>query len=674
MSQRQFWSCREGRSHQTLSPATPKDTLPPVEATHTSPCEPENRAVAVTTPSTVTLDGILRLVHSFWGYDTLRPLQEEAIRATLDGRDSVVVMPTGGGKSLCYQVPPAIAGRMDIVVSPLISLMKDQVDGLQACGYPAAAIHSGLTADERSTTMRDLRSGQLRLLFVSPERLVMPGFLHLLSQLDVRAFAIDEAHCISQWGHDFRPEYRQLALLQDRFPQASVHAYTATATERVREDIAAQLGLTNPAMLVGIFDRPNLIYRIVPRVDVYSQVLEVIRRHPDEAAIIYCLSRKDTEMMAGTLKSAGIKARAYHAGLSADQRRRTQEAFANESLDVVSATVAFGMGIDRSNVRCVIHATIPKSIEHYQQETGRAGRDGLEAECVLFYSAADIMRWKSLFERSAEELDEPEKFVAAQMLLLGEMRRYCTVPQCRHRVLSEHFGQAFLKPKCKACDICLDETDAAEEATEIAQKIISSVARLYRMSGISYGVGHHTDVLLGANTQAIRQRGHDKATTYGLLKGTPKKVLTQWIYQLLDQQLLSRSSGQLPVLELDEASWEVLRGNRKVHLMRTAIKMVKEANISTVSWDGVDRGLFEHLRSVRRDLAAKASAPAFVIFSDRTLRDLARRRPTQRHTFQAVHGIGDAKIKKFGKQFCQEINDYCSEHSLSADIVIDPPN
>ncbi len=643
-----------------------------METTQTSLNESEDRKATLASPSTASLDLILQLVHGYWGYDTLRPLQEEAIRATLEGRDSVVVLPTGGGKSLCYQIPPAIASQTHIVVSPLISLMKDQVDGLIACDYPAAALHSGMTADEKNETMRDLKAGKLRLLFVSPERLVMPGFLHLLSQLDIRAFAIDEAHCISQWGHDFRPEYRQLAVLQDRFPQASVHAYTATATERVREDIAAQLCLTKPAMLVGTFDRPNLIYRIVPRLDVHAQVIEVIRRHAREAAIIYCLSRKDTETMAGALKKVGINARAYHAGLSQSQRNSTQEAFANESLDVVAATVAFGMGIDRSNVRCVIHATMPKSIEHYQQETGRAGRDGLEAECVLFYSAGDIMRWKSLFERSAEDLDDAVHIIAAQTLLLEDMRRYCTVPSCRHCTLSEHFGQAYPEPDCKACDICLGETAAAEEATEIAQKILSSVARIQRLSGISYGIGHNADVLIGANTQAIRQRGHDQATTYGLLKGTPKKVLTQWMYQLFDQNLLSRSSGDLPVLELNEASWEVLRGNRKVKLMKTAIETVKETSISTISWDGVDRDLFEHLRNIRRELSEKSSVPAFVIFSDRTLRDLARRRPTELIMFKAAHGIGDAKVKKFGKRFCLEISDFCREHSLSVDIVIDP--
>ena len=325
------------------------------------------------------------------------------MRAGLDGRDSLVVMPTGGGKSLCYQVPAELAQRTDIVVSPLISLMKDQVDGLRECGYPAAALYSGMPLHAVQETEEQVAAGRYRLVFVAPERLLTPRFLQLIAPLKVRAFAIDEAHCISHWGHDFRPEYRQLAELKTRFPQASIHAYTATATERVRADIIEQLRLSKPVVLVGTFDRPNLVYRIIPRIDARAQVLEVLRRHPGQAAIVYCLSRNDTESMAEALKATGLRAACYHAGMEADARRQTQDAFSSETLDVVVATVAFGMGIDRSDVRCVIHAAMPKSIEHYQQETGRAGRDGLEAECVLLYSAADVLRWESLIEKSAAE-------------------------------------------------------------------------------------------------------------------------------------------------------------------------------------------------------------------------------------------------------------------------------
>ncbi|MCH7704812.1 MAG: RecQ family ATP-dependent DNA helicase [Planctomycetes bacterium] len=614
---------------------------------------------------------ILEQVRSYWGFNALRPMQEEAIQATLSGRDSVVVLPTGGGKSLCYQVPPVVADRTDIVVSPLISLMKDQVDGLRACGYPATAIHSGLSGEEKDRNARDLPTGRFRLIFVSPERLLTEAFLSFAERLNVRAFAIDEAHCISHWGHDFRPEYRKLATLKQRFPKASVHAYTATATQRVREDIAAQLHLRDPVMLVGTFDRPNLIYRVVPRLDVYSQVIEVVRRHDGEGIIVYCLSRKDTEAMADTLRNARIDARAYHAGLSAAERGRTQDAFARESLNVVTATVAFGMGIDRSNVRCVIHATMPKSIEHYQQETGRAGRDGLEAECVLFYSAADVMRWQSLIARGADGSDESERTIAAQTTLIEEMRRYCTVPKCRHRLLSEHFGQAYPRDDCEACNICLGETEGMEEATETAQKIISSVARVERISGMNFGVGHAVDVLLGADTELIRRRGHDQVSTYGILQGTPKKTLMNWVYQLLDQGLLERTVGTHPVLLLNDLSWEVMRGERTVHLIRTAARPVKKTRGAAVSWEGVDRGLFDHLRSVRRELADRDGVPAFVIFGDRTLRELARRRPTSAATFRTVQGIVDAKLTKFGDRFLREIETYCRAHELETDVTTD---
>ncbi len=358
-------------------------------------------------PAANSSERILSVVERYWGYDTLRPLQAEAIAAALAHRDSLVVMPTGGGKSLCYQVPPALDGSTDVVVSPLISLMKDQVDGLRTCGYPAACVHSGMTGDERREVERAAAEGKFRLLFVAPERVMTAWFMELLKRLNVRRIAIDEAHCISHWGHDFRPDYRQLASLRKRFAGASFHAFTATATPRVQGDIVNQLGLHEPAILIGRFDRPNLIYRIVPLVDRDAQAIEVVRRHANEAVIVYCISRKDTEATAAILQSQGIRAAAYHAGLSPDERHRTQEAFAEERLDVVVATVAFGMGIDRSNVRCVLHASMPKSIEHYQQETGRAGRDGLEAECVLLYSAADAMRRESLVEKSAEERPNP---------------------------------------------------------------------------------------------------------------------------------------------------------------------------------------------------------------------------------------------------------------------------
>jgi ATP-dependent DNA helicase RecQ len=611
----------------------------------------------------ISTDDILATVRRYWGYSELRPLQEQAIKAGLEQRDSLVVMPTGGGKSLCYQVPAELAQRTDIVVSPLISLMKDQVDGLRECGYPAAALYSGMPAHAIQETESQFVAGRYRLLFVAPERLLLPRFLHLAERVGVRAFAVDEAHCISHWGHDFRPEYRRLAEIKNRFPGASVHAYTATATERVRDDIVAQLHLKNPAVFIGTFDRANLVYRIVPRGDARAQVLEILQRHRREAAIVYCISRKDTESMAAFLQANGLRAAFYHAGMEPDERRRTQDDFAAEALDVVAATVAFGMGIDRSDVRCVIHAAMPKSIEHYQQETGRAGRDGLEAECVLLYSGADVLRWESLIEKSASEADAAPEIMGASRELLDHMRRLCSSVHCRHRKLSEYFGQAYAKANCEACDVCLNEVEGLADATVTAQKILSCVAR----AGERFGAEHIVDVLLGANTERIRRWRHEDLSTYGLMKGTARPTLTNMVYQLIDEGLLERTADERPVLRLNDASRQVLRGNRSVRLLQPKTK-IKKTRIDERSWESVDTGLFEKLRNLRRQLAAERSVPAYVLFSDATLRDMARVRPGSPSALLSIRGIGERKLADVGQQFLEAISIYCRENRLALDV------
>jgi ATP-dependent DNA helicase RecQ len=499
-------------------------------------------------------------LRKYWGYDSLRPLQREAIEAGVEQRDSLVVLPTGGGKSLCYQVPPLVAGRVDVVVSPLISLMKDQVDALRACGYPAIALHSGLSDVEQRQAIQDITNGKYRLLFVAPERLLTPWFLALVGRLGVSAFAIDEAHCISQWGHDFRPEYRRLAALKERFPEASIHAFTATATPRVRQDIIRQLRLDKPSVLIGDFDRPNLVYRVIPRAGLDEQVLDVIQRHAGEAVIVYCISRKDTERLADILRERGVNAAPYHAGMDARMRTRTQEAFAAEKIDVIVATVAFGMGIDRSNVRCVVHAAMPKSIEHYQQETGRAGRDGLEAECVLFHAPSDFRRWESILRRSEGEPSQAPEFIDAQVELVAAMQRFASSGECRHRALSRYFGQEYAAKSCGACDVCLGERQAPE---------------------------------VGVRTAKAEQAG----------------------------------------------------------------------------WEGVDRGLFERLRVLRRSIADERQVAAFIIFGDATLRELARLRPTTLTAFRNVKGVGERKLAECGPQFVAEITAYCREHGISGNVL-----
>jgi ATP-dependent DNA helicase RecQ len=608
-------------------------------------------------------DEILAQIERYWGYNEFRPLQEEAIRAGLKRRDSLTVLPTGGGKSLCYQVPPLLTDRLDVVVSPLISLMKDQVDGLRACGYPAAALHSGLSPTERFEAERFIASGDCRLAFVSPERILQSSFLELTRSADVRDFAIDEAHCISHWGHDFRPEYRQLARLKQIFPGTAFHAFTATATERVRSDIVEQLQLEDPAIHVGCFDRPNLVYRVVPSNQVRRQVESVVERHHDEAVIVYCISRADTERLATHLREKGVAAVHYHAGMDPDDRRATQEAFAREEVNVVVATVAFGMGIDRSNVRCVVHAAMPKSIEHYQQETGRAGRDGLEAECVLFYSAAASMRWRSLIEKSAEEVESSPELVEAAFDLLEHMRRFCTPGRCRHQTLSEYFGQEYT-PKhsqnsqesttngCGACDVCLGEGEELEDGTVPAQMILSCVARV----GQNFGAGHLSDILRGTLTDRVQQLGHDRLSTFGLMDSTTKTALTQMIYQLLDQGLIERTRGEFPVLQLNAVSWEVLRGQREVQLMPSSRrKKVKTTAHEAKSWDGVNRDLFENLRELRSELATERKVPPYVIFSDASLRDMARQQPRSVDSFLEVHGVGEKKLRDFGDLFLNRI-------------------
>jgi len=591
---------------------------------------------------------IAEVLSRWWGFDTLRPLQSDAIAAALAGRDSLVVMPTGGGKSLCYQVPPLVGETTDVVVSPLVALMKDQVDALEAIGYPAAALHGGMSPEERAAVRDRLAAGELRLLFTAPERLVNTGLLDLLARVGVKRFAIDEAHCISQWGHDFRPEYRQLALLRDRFPAASIHAFTATATPRVRDDIARQLALRSPATLIGTFDRPNLVYRVVPRADRVAQVLKILGRHRGEASIVYCLSRKETERLAARLAAEGLLARPYHAGLDARERHATQEAFAAETIDVVVATVAFGMGIDRSDVRLVLHTSLPKSLEAYQQETGRAGRDGLAAECVLLYSSADVFSWESLVRKSAaeSELDaaEQEKLCAAQAEHLHAMRRYAQAARCRHATLSEYFGQAYPAASCGACDVCLGETNSLPDATVTAQKILSCVARV----GERFGVRHVCEVLRGAKTEGVLRHGHDRLSTFGLLAHLEQRTAENLVHQLLDQELLARTPGDRPVVTLNDRSWEVLRGSREVVLLEPRAGKARTTQADADDWEGVDRDLFERLRKWRRRVAEARGKPAWTILDDKALRAIARQKPASPAALLRCKGIGEKRLADFG--------------------------
>ncbi|HXD97261.1 MAG TPA: DNA helicase RecQ [Candidatus Acidoferrum sp.] len=593
-------------------------------------------------------------VRRIWGYDRFLPLQEEAIGCVLDGRDSLVVLPTGGGKSLCYQAPAAHRRRLAVVVSPLIALMKDQVDGLRQAGVPAAVLNSSQTAAERSSVMRAVAGGGIQLLYLAPERLVMDGFLERLQRAAPAFFAVDEAHCISQWGHDFRPEYRQLRALRQAFPSIAVHAYTATATPQVRGDIVTELRLKDATVLVGSFDRPNLIYRVRPRTDRLGQVVAAIQRHRDQAGIVYCIRRSEVEELAAALTRRGFRAVRYHAGLTDEERRANQDAFVNERCDIVVATVAFGMGIDRSNVRYVIHTGMPKSLEHYQQEAGRAGRDGLEAECLLLVSGGDYGLWKSVM--SPDGAEPPP----GALRKLGEMYAFCQQAVCRHRALVTYFGQTYEREGCGACDVCLGETVQGADTSGVAAKILASVAELRGR----FGATHVADVLAGAGTGRISQLRHHQLAAYGSLRGEPKARVRGWIDQLLAHGLLARSDDEYPTVTLTEQGRAVLRGEGQAPTLTSAGAVrataadagapteAETADGRAVGDPGAyDRVLFEALRGLRRTIAEERGVPPYLVFSDASLRDMARLKPRTRETLLEVKGVGAWKSETFGERF-----------------------
>ena len=632
------------------------------------------------TSSTTTPDAdrlLADALHRVWGFSGFRPLQREAMHAILESRDSVVVLPTGGGKSLCFQAPAIVdtavvgadLGRfpggassaptsdrrgLALVISPLISLMKDQVDGLRVDGVAASYLNSTLLPYERDEVLASVRDDRCRLLYVSPERIAgegSQGLRRMLQQANLRFIAIDEAHCISQWGHDFRPEYRQLGRLREDFPGVSFHAFTATATERVRRDIVTELRLQEPLVLVGLFDRPNLVYRVLRRGNLHSQLLDILARHEGESGIVYCSSRKEVEALAEWLKGEGRSAVPYHAGLSDDVRSRHQEMFLDERVDIVVATVAFGMGIDRSNVRFVVHAGAPRSPAHYQQESGRAGRDGLPAECFLIYSGSDFVRWRQMLEANGEWNEGARS-------LLRDMERYAAGTRCRHRSLVEYFGQSYERDDCGACDWCLKELDAIADSRTLAQKILSCVARVKQ----TWGTAHVTDVLTGKATEKVVAARHHDLSTFGLLKEEAPVAIRGYIEQLVGDGLLAREGDPYPVLRLTPVGAALLRGDGDCVLYRE----VKPPSSRKRSRSGVrdsftvtvDSDLFEVLREVRLRLARERAVPPYVIFHDTTLREMVERRPKTIEELHEVYGVGAKKAADFGDLFLDAIRTF----------------
>ena len=581
-----------------------------------------------------------------FGYSEFRPDQQAIINTLIEGRDAFVLMPTGGGKSLCYQVPALHRDGVAIVVSPLISLMKDQVDALVVNGVRAAFYNSSLKAAEARQILAQLHAGELDLLYVAPERLLSDEFLARLKGMRVALFAIDEAHCVSQWGHDFRPEYVQLGQLRRLFPDVPMIGLTATADPQTRGDILARLGLQQAKCFITGFDRPNIRYTVIEKLKPFEQLRSFLEGRRGEAGIVYALSRKRVEEVADRLAAAGYKARAYHAGLADKERKQVQEMFLRDDLQIVVATVAFGMGIDKSNVRFVVHYDLPKNSESYYQDTGRSGRDGLPAEALLLFGYGDIAISRGLIEKNSNpEQKRIELHKLQAMVGFGEAQT------CRRRVLLGYFGERLSKD-CGNCDICLNPPETYD-ATVDAQKALSCVFRV----GQRFGVGHVVDVLRGAETQRVLDLGHDKLSTYGI---GAEKVADAWsslIRQLIHRGYLVQDVAAYSVLKLTEAARPLLRGEERLVLAKPRIRvkaLPKKGRLQTGDFD-YDDDLFDALRKRRKQLADAEGVPPYVIFGDATLAEMAAKMPTDEEKMLAINGVGKHKLRRFGSEFIDEI-------------------
>lgn len=594
-------------------------------------------------------DTLLTALKRNFGFDSFRPLQEDIIQDALAGRDVFVLLPTGGGKSLCFQLPALIREGLTVVVSPLIALMKDQVDALQANGIPATFLNSSLTAEKLRERWRELHQGEHRLLYVAPERLMTGDFLEILKKWKLGLIAIDEAHCISEWGHDFRPEYRELAKLRDEFPETPILALTATATERVREDIVRLLRLKEPRRFVASFNRPNLTYTVTPKHRPYHQVLSFLKARPNESGIIYCQSRRTTESLARHLMADGVKARPYHAGLDAAQRGRHQDQFLRDDANVVCATIAFGMGINKSNVRFVVHYDLPKNVEGYYQETGRAGRDGLPSQCLLLFNPGDAHKQNRFID---EKTDPREQAVARSQL--KDIVHYAETTECRRRFLLRYFGEQ-AEEHCGACDNCLSPK-ARFDGTLAAQKFLSCLYRIKEKNGFSVGMNHIVDVLRGSENEKLLRWRHDELSTYGIGKEFGKREWQMIGRELARMGFLSQSDGMLATLELTPLGYQTLTQRRPVLLTQPIVPKESSSPSTQAAPSSEDEELFDRLRRLRKSLADEQNVPAYIIFSDATLRELASRRPTSLVEFSTIRGVGEKKLKAFGEIFIAAIS------------------
>ncbi len=587
-----------------------------------------------------------------FGFQTFRPNQESIIKNILDKKDVFAVMPTGGGKSLCYQLPARIMNGTTVVISPLISLMKDQVDAAIENGISAAFLNSSLSTQEMSDVYQKLNNHTLELLYIAPERFAIPSFLETLKAIPISLFAIDEAHCISEWGHDFRPDYLSLSGLTQTFPHIPISAFTATATPRVQEDIISKIGLRSPYVIRASFNRQNLFYQVKSKIELESQILAFLKEHKDEPGIIYRTTRDSVFRLAEFLVDHGISALPYHAGLATEERKRNQEAFSRDKVTVIVATIAFGMGIDKSNVRFVIHADLPKNIEGYYQETGRSGRDGEPANCLLFFGRQDIPKVRYFIDQMPNDNER-----SISMEKLNQTVKYASHNVCRRRQLLEYFGENYPKENCETCDICTGNVEKVDITTD-AQIVMSAISRTYQ----SFGIRHIIDVVSGADTRRIRELLHNEIKTYGVGKDKGKKHWQFIIDELLAQDAIVQDGGQYPVLILTKKGTDILYGKEGIDgLKREEIKKKPKA-FRVSGFEPYDEVLFDRLRVLRKKLAEEHKVPPYIIFSDMTLHEMCIYYPTTLTDMKTISGVGDTKLERYGSDFTEEIKAHLDEN------------
>ncbi|MBA94256.1 MAG: DNA helicase RecQ [Rickettsiales bacterium] len=584
------------------------------------------------------------ILQSIFGYTTFRPLQQDIINHTLEQNDSIVLMPTGGGKSLCYQIPALTIEGCTIVVSPLISLMQDQVLNLQQLGIKAMVFNSSLSQHERYDVLDQFHEGKLSLLYVSPEQLMIDGFLESLTHIKINLFAIDEAHCISEWGHDFRPSYRELNKIKAIFPEIPIMALTATATQKVMHDIKQQLDIPKAKCFQGSFDRPNLFYEIRPKQDTYKQILQEIKQRPNQSGIIYCQSRKTVDSVTKKLTKDGINAKAYHAGLSTQTREQNQNEFKHDQTTIIVATIAFGMGIDKPDIRFVIHYDLPKTIENYYQETGRAGRDGLESQCILFYSYGDTQKYESFIKQLPNKNEQKNAFIKLQ-----QMTNFAFKPLCRRKQLLTYFDEKTSFTNCKTCDVCVNPPEQWD-ASVISQKILSCIYRVQER----FGAMMITDILKGNKNPRIQQWNLDKLSVYNIEQELSNSQIRDVIHYLTFLEAIKVKGDTYPTLTLTEKARPILKGHQPIYVPIYHYKKSKKKK-PTADLSNTNPSLFEALRETRLILAKEKQVPPFMIFSDKTLIDMSNKKPQTYDDFLDIHGVGIKKADSFATLFLKTI-------------------